>query len=244
MTRAKAGFDPAESGSSEASWSALLAQAAPPAWVRDDPGIVVVVAPHPDDETLGAGGMLYDLNACGWRVTVVAVTDGEAADGREHRGQVERLRRRRPLEQSRAVFCLSRDADIIRLGIPDGEVASCGERLQAALLPLARRASLLVSTWRGDGHPDHEAAGLATARIAAEARVSLAEFPIWAWHWGCPEDLPVARFRGWRLSVDALGAKRRALRAYTSQIAPAHGFPVLPDHVLARFFRPVEAFLV
>src|SRR6266852_506851 len=83
LTRAKAGFDPAEPGTSEASWSALLAQAGPPAWVGREPGGVVVVAPHPDDETLGVGGMLHDLSARGWRVTVVAVTDGEAAYGRE-----------------------------------------------------------------------------------------------------------------------------------------------------------------
>jgi LmbE family N-acetylglucosaminyl deacetylase len=39
----------------------------------------LVVAPHPDDETLGTGGLIAALRSRGIEVTVVAVTDGENA---------------------------------------------------------------------------------------------------------------------------------------------------------------------
>jgi len=207
-------------------------------------GTVVVVAPHPDDETLGAGGMLYDLSARGWRVVIVAVTDGEAAYGRDDHDLVQRMRRVRQLEQSRAVFRIARDADIIRLGIPDGAVAACSDALEIALPPIIRHASLVATTWRNDGHPDHEASGRVAALVAGECGTPLTEFPIWAWQWARPSDLPVAQLRAWRMSPDAQLAKPRALRAFTSQTAPLNELPMLPEHVLARFLRPIEAFFV
>jgi LmbE family N-acetylglucosaminyl deacetylase len=55
-----------------------------------------VVAAHPDDETLGLGGMIAALTAGGVHVEVVLVTDGGAAYptlSRLQRGRLERIRR-------------------------------------------------------------------------------------------------------------------------------------------------------
>src|SRR5262249_16189059 len=38
---------------------------------------LLVVAPHPDDETLGAGGLMERVHATGGRVNVVYLTDGD-----------------------------------------------------------------------------------------------------------------------------------------------------------------------
>jgi LmbE family N-acetylglucosaminyl deacetylase len=38
---------------------------------------LLVVAPHPDDETLGAGGLMQRVRAAGGRVSVVYLTDGD-----------------------------------------------------------------------------------------------------------------------------------------------------------------------
>ena len=43
------------------------------------PATVVVVAPHPDDEVLGVGGLLRLLARAGTAIHIVAVTDGEAS---------------------------------------------------------------------------------------------------------------------------------------------------------------------
>jgi LmbE family N-acetylglucosaminyl deacetylase len=42
---------------------------------------VLVVAAHPDDETLGAGGFLHAAKVAGARIELVVATDGEAAFG-------------------------------------------------------------------------------------------------------------------------------------------------------------------
>lgn len=49
-----------------------------PAWLPTTAPIVIV-SPHPDDETLGAGGFIASQRARGIDVSVVAVTDGENA---------------------------------------------------------------------------------------------------------------------------------------------------------------------
>ena len=43
------------------------------------PATAVVIAPHPDDEVLGVGGLLTLLARTGTAVHIVAVTDGEAS---------------------------------------------------------------------------------------------------------------------------------------------------------------------
>ena len=73
------------------SWLELrhLPVADPQAWRS-----VVIVAAHPDDEVLGAGGTMALLAAAGARLRLVAVTDGEAshpgADPGGHRADADR----------------------------------------------------------------------------------------------------------------------------------------------------------
>ena len=62
--------------SPEAEWLAVLHNVpkwVPPMWPT------VVIAPHPDDETLGAGRLIATQRRQGVPVTIVAVTNGEAA---------------------------------------------------------------------------------------------------------------------------------------------------------------------
>src|SRR5205823_1168784 len=114
----------------------LLGRTDVPLWHPGPRGRLVVVSPHPDDETLGAGGIIHDLCAGGWTVTVVAVTDGEAAYGRDDASAVERLAAIRRQEQSRAIAHLGK-VDVLRVGVPDGEVANAAARLHSFLLGAA-----------------------------------------------------------------------------------------------------------
>jgi len=41
-------------------------------------GILVAVFPHPDDETMASGGLLYTAKKAGWRTVVLCLSHGEA----------------------------------------------------------------------------------------------------------------------------------------------------------------------
>ena len=208
----------------------------------------MVVSPHPDDETLGVGGLLAELLARGWSVCVVAVTDGEASHGRQDPSAGRRLARRRRAEQQAALRRLhgtvaANRLSIVRLGMPDGGV----ETVRADLTATRWRAHSAGADWclaplAWDGHPDHEASG-AAARAACGDRVPLASYPIWAWHWATPSEFPLERAVRVPLSPAARDRKARALDCFGSQYEPIEGGPVVPPHVRVRFERPFEVLL-
>ena len=69
-------IDIAAGGTTESRWLPWLAMASWPALdpATCRPGRPLIVAPHPDDEILGAGGLLALAGG-----EIVAVTDGEAS---------------------------------------------------------------------------------------------------------------------------------------------------------------------
>jgi LmbE family N-acetylglucosaminyl deacetylase len=203
----------------------------------------VIVAAHPDDEALGAGGLIAMLAASRARLRLVAVTDGEAS----HRGHASAvsIARRRAAERGAALRALGAGAvEVIRLGLPDSGLALREDELAAALAPLAAGFDLCLAPWHGDLHPDHEAAGRA-ARAAGSARFR--SFPVWMWHWAHPGDARVPWDRALRvpLAPRTAGRKRAAITCFASQLEDrGHGLgPVLAPGVIAHFTRNVEVLL-
>ncbi|RYY72430.1 MAG: PIG-L family deacetylase, partial [Comamonadaceae bacterium] len=135
----------------------------------------VVVAPHPDDEVLSVGGVLAMLAGNGSPAMVIAVTDGAAS----HTGSLEwprsRLLRERPRETVRALAQLGMDGEPVRLHLPDGSVTASA--LAARLASLLRSGDVVFTTWRRDGHPDHDATGSACAEAADACSARLVEVP-------------------------------------------------------------------
>jgi LmbE family N-acetylglucosaminyl deacetylase len=211
---------------------------------------VVVVAPHPDDEVLGVGGLLRRLTDRGVSALIVAVTDGEASHPGSPTLTPEQLRDRRADERSDALDRLGVAAEVQRLRLPDGGVAEHESELEASLRAVLRSDDWCVATWTGDGHPDHEAVGRAAAAAATAPGAHLLEVPIWTWHWAVPDDarVPWDRARLVPLSAEVAAAKRRAVDAYRSQITPLSDDPadaaILPPPILARLLRPFETLLV
>ena len=67
----------------------MTAPSAPVLWASPPEGSILVLAPHPDDETLGPGGSLALHAARGDRVRVVFCTDGGAGDPDGHYRDVD-----------------------------------------------------------------------------------------------------------------------------------------------------------
>jgi LmbE family N-acetylglucosaminyl deacetylase len=234
MTEPTAMPDLTGRGTPESTWSRCPALAALPSWQPRPPagGRIVVVAPHPDDEMLGAGGTIARLCHSGARVELVAVTDGE----RSHPGMEDHLRAVRPLETLAAAARLGIEFSAVsRLRHPDGQIDE--GRLAEQLAALIRPGDLVLAPWPRDGHPDHDAAGRAAATAAARRDADLLAYLVWAWHWARPDDLPWER--AVRVDIaDLAAAKREAAACFRSQISidPV----VLPAHVRRRLLRSYE----
>lgn len=236
-------------GTPEAHWSASRVLDALPAVDPRDlrpTGRAVVVAPHPDDETLGVGGLLAAWAGAGVEVVVVAVTDGEGSHpGSPTLGPAE-LARRRVDERSAALAALGLPgATVVRCGLPDGEVAARVDDLAVTLVGLLRPGDLCLAPIAGDGHPDHDATAAAAGRAAAAVRgVGPVSYAVWLWHWAVPGDVDWAGAVRVVLAAPDRDAKRVAVDTFTTQVAPLSSDPrdaaILPPEVLARLVRDVE----
>jgi LmbE family N-acetylglucosaminyl deacetylase len=209
------------------------------------PGLVVV-APHPDDETLGLGAMAADLVASGVDVAVVSVSDGGAARPGASLSERSRLESARRGELYRATSLLGVNS-VLSLGLPDGELADREEELTdslAEILSGVAPGTWCAATWRGDGHPDHEAVGRAAVNACTRADVALVEYPVWMWHWARPSDPAVPWARAYTVPASelALQRKHQAVQCFHSQFEPDAGGsePVLPAFVLERLLTVGE----
>lgn len=205
----------------------------------------VVVAPHPDDEVLSVGGLLAQLARTATPVQLIAVTDGAASHRGSSEWPVERLVRERPRESRTALRRLGIAHEPRRLGLPDGGLQRVQAALADRLLGLLDRSDVVFTTWRQDGHPDHEATGHACAFAATRIGARLVEVPVWAWHWAAPGDARLPWHRAVRLPLDcdAASRKRSAVQAYASQLHPdpsTGAGPILRASTVARAARPYE----
>ncbi len=230
-------FDPADPGTSEGAWVHPLSRCRE--WMPRS-GPLVVVSPHPDDEILGAGGLIHSWALRGRTVTIVSVTDGEAAYS-TWPGLA--LVRRAELKRALRKLSVTHIA-VMRVGLPDGAVADHVNRLRNVVLSLAHPGTTLVAPYEHDGHPDHDAVGRVCCDVASARGVALARYPVWTWHHAEPRQLARAGLRKFSLTIEARRAKARAIGCFASQLDPPSRAPIVPAHVLTHFQRPFEAFFV
>jgi LmbE family N-acetylglucosaminyl deacetylase len=208
----------------------------------------VIVAPHPDDEVLGCGGLLQLLAAAGRDLQLISVTDGSASHPGSERWPVERLSVIRPQESAEALRRLGlpmHRLKWLRGGFTDTQVAAQEQQLSAFIEQHLRANDVVFTTWREDGHCDHEAVGRASAEAARRVGAICHELPVWTWHWATPEDavVPWQRARKILLTPAQVARKRHAVHAFASQLegdAQAGLAPVLAPYVIDRLLQPFE----
>jgi LmbE family N-acetylglucosaminyl deacetylase len=211
---------------------------------------VILIAPHPDDEVLGAGGIIQAALASDIPVQVFAVTDGE---GSHPHSEVSKsvdfgsVRSRESCAALRRIGWV--EPRIIRLHLPDGMVAQHRAQLDEALANVVRPGDLCVAPWRRDGHPDHDACGESALEACQAMGASAMGYLVWAWHWADPDgsDIPWDHCKRLDLSRRERARKRWAIGAFESQTHPigpdAADAPVLPAPILRRFWRNYEVYV-
>lgn len=210
---------------------------------------LLVVAPHPDDEVLAAGGLLAQAADRGCQVQIVAVTDGENSHPGSTAYPSAALKQLRSHERHAALQHLNPRAQVQRLRFEDTRVADHVDALTARLSQLCNHGDLLLTTWRGDGHADHEATAQACLALCRLRGLKLVEVPVWAWQWASPGDarLPWHRARVVLLDAEAVRRKHLALLQYASQLSidPSTGRrAVISSAMMQRASRPFELLFV
>jgi LmbE family N-acetylglucosaminyl deacetylase len=215
----------------------------------------IILSPHPDDESLGMGGLIALARRDDVDVSIVAVTDGSGSHPRSASHPREKLvaLRRAEIEEAGQILNLAPNR-IIHLGFPDTAVPRRGPAFDRAaaivceIVTMTRATSLFV-TWRNDPHCDHEA----TALLAEEVRcrnpmLRLWAYPIWGWHLPPTEEIYAPLPCGCRVDVTAVMAiKRKAISAHASQMTDLidddpDGFR-FNAATLAPFLRSYEYFI-
>lgn len=208
----------------------------------------VIIAPHPDDEILGSGGLLQLLNQHHYPLLLISVTNGSSSYLGGAHSTCQRLGIIRSQESAEALGRLGLPLNTLKwihAGFPDAEVAQHEQELENFLLAYLQPGDVVFTTWRDDGHEDHEAVARASLHACAAIGAQCHELPIWAWHWAAPEDprIPWQRARKLHLSREVQARKRHAVQAFASQLYPDSGSdcePKLSPPILQRLQQPFE----
>lgn len=203
----------------------------------------LVVAPHPDDETLGCGATIARKAQAGARVNILVLSDGATWPPDREPAENAKARHRELLG---AVQALGLPPDVVtHRDLPEMGLSACAEAIGDAVADAVRamRPEEVYCTSPADPHPDHSVVGGVVRNALAGSSTALFEYAIWQWHrpatWltmlkesGRPQSVNTATF---------VETKRKALVEYPSQIslvragAPAHTIrPPLLRHFLTR----------
>ena len=217
-------------------------------------GPILVMAPHPDDESLGCGGLLALAAQKGVAARIVFMTDGSGSHPGSMEYPPEKLRELREHEAIQAAKALGLTADaVVFLRQPDGALPRAGARADALVDRLSEEcdrigAASLMSTWIFDGHADHVTTAILARRVARKRRASLFYYPIWGLKLDPTVRLRVsAKPRGWRIDIgQALDRKRQAIACHHSQMTDLikdSETPAPAAEVFAAFGGPYETYL-
>jgi LmbE family N-acetylglucosaminyl deacetylase len=190
---------------------------------------VLHLAPHPDDELIGAPATLIGLRHAGHRVFNLACSLGRPA---------HRARREAELGAAMELAHFEWEAVSPPLAISAGDDLALAQR---RLAPLVRELivregfDLVVSPSPHDGHHGHEVVG----RAAAEAIASLGTgAPPW-WLWGLWADLALPTLFV-PFDEDAMADVLRALAPHTGELARADYAAVVRGRALANRVLGIE----
>jgi len=171
---------------------------------------ILVIAPHPDDETIGCGGTLCLHQQRGDRIAIICLTSGELGLKHLPREKAWRIREREARAAARVL-----GAEPPRfLRQPDWALGEQIKTAARALHPflLQERPHLIYVPHEAEWHPDHQAVipiMRAALRGGRGTEPELRAYEVWT---------PLAAHDHAEDITHVMARKLRALRAYRSQL--------------------------
>ncbi|WP_273770802.1 PIG-L deacetylase family protein [Nostoc sp. UHCC 0926] len=214
----------------------------------------LIVAPHPDDETLGCGGAIALLRSLNCNVQVLVISDGTLSHPRSQKYPADRLLALREAETLSALKLLGVEANAVTFcRMQDGSIPTQYQSAVASCRVYITEVApqIIFLPWRYDPHADHRATWKLIKAALHDLHLSprLIEYPIWDWDSEQRGSLPASlEVTTWRLDISTVvEVKQQAIATYRSQITDLidddpQGFR-LSAEMLANFTRPWEVYL-
>lgn len=148
-------------------------------------GNVVILAPHPDDEVFGCGGLIARLVAKGQTPHVIVLTGG----GGSHRGccstaESDIISARRELTHKAMAALGLPESNIYELNFTDGNIGEGNpeEKKKLVALILEIKPDVILVPHNGEGWPDHLAARELGIELAGDD-TEVYEYCVWMWYY-------------------------------------------------------------
>lgn len=182
----------------------------------------LIIAPHPDDEVLGCGGLIARLVEKGHMPHVIVMTGGEGS----HRGCCKiseadiKVARRGLTRKALSILGVTED-HIHELDFPDGRISeSCDAEIEKlrSLIVMLNPKTILVPHW-GEGWPDHVNAAKIVKQMLVD-EVEVWEYCVWMWYYNVWRGLDWKNAVAITMTPKEHQLKMKAMDAYLCLQAP------------------------
>lgn len=182
----------------------------------------IIVAPHPDDEVIGCGGLISRLISNGITPHIIIMTGGEKSHSNCCSLKDEEIKAARRQLTCNALHILGIPSDHIHeLNFPDGEISPNDLRNITELRQIINKLSpnnILVPHW-GEGWPDHVNSAQIIKKIAP-ANCQIWEYCVWVWYYNVWRGLNWENASVLKMSKKERILKIKAMETYTAPLAP------------------------
>jgi len=217
----------------------------------------LVLAPHPDDESLGCGGLIALLRGKGVNVTVILTTDGSQSHPNSKSFPPEKVALIRKEEVLKALAVLGvSQTNVIFF---EGKDASLPHKNQSGFQILVDKLSVVIKEkepqlilvpYELDPHCDHRATWqILQVATQNHSALKIWQYPIWLYELATEQDIPTLKYGELKKINIApfLQVKKNAIASHVSQTTrliddDPTGF-MLTEEVIAHFTGNFEYYI-
>jgi len=182
---------------------------------------VVIIAPHPDDEVFGCGGLIARLVTEESAPYVIVLTGG----GGSHRGccstlEVDIISARRELTHKAMAILGLPESHLHEMNFADGCIGKGNQEERQKLEALIKeiKPDVLLVPHHGEGWPDHLAARELGIELV-DKNTTVYEYCVWMWYYR-QKNLDWKNAYTLKTNEDEHQKKLEAIRTYHSALAP------------------------
>lgn len=187
--------------------------------ILEDLDNVLIIAPHPDDEVLGCGGLISYMNQQKKNIDIIFLTKGENVESYIPQNIIKEERTKLAIRASK---CANQPLDhVFLLDFTDGDVNINSietEKLKSIIAQIKPKNIFVTSLF--DSHKDHIQSNNIIREINIDKHIKIFEYCVWFWH-----SMSIRNFfsinwknvRFFKMGKDLIKLKKKLIKIYTDE---------------------------